>query len=57
MFENNLEIKALQNKLHVHPIYESIKTLDDLKCFTEHHIYSVWDFMSIVKYIQSYYLT
>jgi len=54
MFENNLEIKTLQDQLHVHPIYESIKTLDDLKCFTEHHIYSVWDFMSIVKYIQSY---
>jgi len=53
MLKTNIEIIELQEKLRCHPVYDSIKTIEDLRCFTEHHIYSVWDFMSLVKYLQS----
>lgn len=46
------EIKPLQAQLNQHPVYSSIVDLKDLRCFMSRHIYSVWDFMSIVKYLQ-----
>tara|TARA_B100000945_G_C20330422_1_gene572118 strand:- start:256 stop:1053 length:798 start_codon:yes stop_codon:yes gene_type:complete len=52
LFENNYQIIELQNKLKDHLVYDSIQNLCDLQCFVEHHIYSVWDFMSLVKYLQ-----
>jgi len=45
-------IRPLQDSVNNHPIYSALRTLDDLRHFMEHHIYSVWDFMSIVKYLQ-----
>ncbi len=54
MFKTDENLKNLQFMLNNHPIYDSIQTLDDLKCFVEHHIYSVWDFMSLVKYLQNH---
>jgi len=53
VFQSNSNLITLQNNLRNHPVYKSIETLEDLRCFVEHHIYSVWDFMSLVKYIQS----
>ncbi len=46
-------IVSFRNQLERHPIYEAVSTIDDLRCFMEHHIYSVWDFMSLIKYLQS----
>lgn len=46
------EIKPLQEHLNQHPVYSAITNVKDLQCFMSHHIYSVWDFMSIVKYLQ-----
>uniref|UniRef100_UPI00404A26B6 DUF3050 domain-containing protein n=1 Tax=Fluviicola sp. TaxID=1917219 RepID=UPI00404A26B6 len=43
----------LQNKIVNHPAYKSIKTIDDVKHFMEHHIYAVWDFMSLLKSLQT----
>jgi len=54
MFITNPKIKSLQKELTEHPIYNSINTLVELQCFLENHIYSVWDFMSVLKYIQHY---
>jgi hypothetical protein len=46
-------ISSFQQKLENHPVYEAVSTIEDLQCFMEHHIYSVWDFMSLIKYLQS----
>ena len=45
-------VKALEEKLNNHPLYEAIQTMDDLRLFMAHHIYPVWDFMSLLKYLQ-----
>lgn len=45
-------IQARREALNAHPIYAAIGGIEDLRCFMEHHVYSVWDFMSLVKYLQ-----
>jgi len=47
------EVKLLRKELAMHPIYTAVKDIDDLSIFMQHHIYSVWDFMSLVKYLQN----
>ena len=46
-------IKILRQELASHPIYSEVKTMDDLTLFMQRHIFSVWDFMSLVKYLQN----
>ncbi len=47
------EIAEYRKKLAQHPVYAAVKNLDDLTLFMQHHVYSVWDFMSLVKYLQN----
>ncbi|MEW6591577.1 MAG: DUF3050 domain-containing protein [Pseudomonadota bacterium] len=49
---NDAFIESLRVKLEAHPIYAAVQTLDDLRVFMQHHVYSVWDFMSLIKYLQ-----
>jgi hypothetical protein len=49
---NATTIAGFQQRLNSHPIYQSLASLEDLRCFMQHHIYSVWDFMSLIKYLQ-----
>ncbi|MFA7386173.1 MAG: DUF3050 domain-containing protein [Thiohalobacteraceae bacterium] len=46
-------IAPQREALNRHPIYAAITDLDALRCFMEHHVFSVWDFMSLVKYLQN----
>lgn len=45
-------IESLQQRLDNHPIYAALQTVEDLRVFMAHHVYSVWDFMSLIKYLQ-----
>lgn len=49
----NKKIQPQKEHLLHHPLYEKIKTIDDLRQFQECHIYAVWDFMSLLKALQA----
>lgn len=50
--EINAAIAEERAVLLEHPLYKKIKTVADLRLFTEGHVYAVWDFMSLLKALQ-----
>jgi hypothetical protein len=46
-------IQPLQEKLDQHPIYSAIERIEDLRVFMSHHVFSDWDFMSLIKSLQA----
>ncbi|KFF16355.1 DUF3050 domain-containing protein [Flavobacterium hydatis] len=49
----NNSIQPQKDLLLQHPLYKKIQNIDDLHCFLESHVYAVWDFMSLLKALQS----
>ena len=45
-------VRPLRQRLIEHPIYQAIDSPAALRCFMEHHVFAVWDFMTLLKALQ-----
>ncbi len=55
--QTNLDLSVLAHahvRLNNHPLYAAIQTREDLRFFMKYHVYPVWDFMSLLKYLQNH---
>ncbi len=50
--EINTRLEPLTNQLINHSLYQKISTPEQLQIFMEHHVFAVWDFMSLLTALQ-----
>jgi hypothetical protein len=53
ILEINSNIKPFKEKVINHPLYKELNSVEDIAVLMEHHVYAVWDFMSLLKALQS----
>ena len=46
-------LAPLREKLLAHPMYAEVNSLQRLQAFMQMHVFAVWDFMSLVKRLQT----
>jgi hypothetical protein len=45
-------LRSLRQRLIEHPLYEALRGPAEVRIFQEHHVFCVWDFMSLLKALQ-----
>ncbi len=53
VLEINKSIKVYKEEIINHPLYKKLNSVEDIAVLMEHHVYAVWDFMSLLKALQS----
>jgi hypothetical protein len=51
-FAEDDRLARLKEQLRDHPLYASLRHPRDLRTFLQHHVFCVWDFMSLLKALQ-----
>ena len=46
------DLAPLRERLLSHPVYHRLVDLSSLRAFCSHHVFAVWDFMSLLKTLQ-----
>ena len=46
------ELAPLRARLVARPLYTRLENLHDVRLFMQHHVFAVWDFMSLLKALQ-----
>jgi len=47
------QLEWIRKELLKHPIYQKLNTPEKVKIFMKHHVFAVWDFMSLLKRLQA----
>lgn len=52
MEELQAAIAPLKKEIVLHPMHDAVRSLEHVRVFMEHHVFAVWDFMSLLKALQ-----
>ena len=45
-------VESTRQRVVMHPLYGNLNTHQAIVTFMEHHVFAVWDFMSLLKSLQ-----